>query len=188
MSDDDPNTDLELYIGAISSMFEEAEDAVRDGETGNPPFSMMFDPDNVPTYALAWLGQFVGVQPENQSQFETDDDFYARQRQRIKDHLGFARGSAAAMLAAAQLYLTGNKTVLFRERDGSAYHLTVVTRTSETPDSGKVLRALTDLKPAGITLDYHTITGRDFDEVKADNATFAAAAAAYTSFDDMRGF
>lgn len=184
---DMPNTDLETYVGAISSMFEQSEDAVRDG-LGNPPFSMMFQPDTCPVAALPWLGQFVGVQPEKQSQFETDDDFYARQRQRIKDHLGFARGSAAAMLAAAGSYLTGNKTVLFRERDGSPYHLTVVTRVAETPDPDKVLKALTDLKPAGITLDYHTIAGRDFAEVKALNATFAAATAAYPTFNDMRGF
>jgi hypothetical protein len=184
---DDPNTDLELYIAAVSSMFEQSEDAVRDGQ-GNPPFSMMFNPDICPVSALPWLGQFVGVQPEKQSQFESDDDYYARQRQRIKDHLGFARGSAAAMLAAAGNYLTGNKTVLFRERDGSPYHLTVVTRTSETPNPAAVEKALFDLKPAGITLDYHTITGRDFAEVKADNANFLAAKTAYPTFNDMRGF
>lgn len=184
---EDPNTDLEFYIGALSSMFEQSEDAVRDGQ-GSPPFSMMFDPDIAPIAALAWLGQFVGVAPERRSQYELEDTFYVRQRQRIKDHLGFERGTAGAMRAAAESYLTGNKTVLFRERDGSAYHITVVTRVSETPDSGKVLRALTDLKPAGITLDYHTVVGRDFAEVLAANATFTAAAAAYPTFNDMRGF
>jgi hypothetical protein len=181
------NSDLEQYIGAISAMFEQSEDAVRDGN-GSPPFSMMFDPDLCPEEALAWLGQFVGVQPELESQYEAHTDFIARQRQRIKDHLGFNRGSTASMIAAASLHLIGNKAVIFRERDGSAYHLTVVTRTAETPDPAKVEAELLKLKPAGITLDYHTITGRDFAEVNANNANFLAAKTAYPTFNDMRGF
>jgi hypothetical protein len=184
---DEGNSDLEIYVGAIGSMFSQSEDAVRD-PSGNPPFSMYFNPDTCPDNALAWLGQFVGVKPEVQSQFEDPAAYYARQRQRIKDHLGFGRGSAVAMQAAASLYLTGTQTVLFRERDGSPYHLTIVTKAAETPDSNKVLQALMAQKPAGITLDYHTIVGYDFAEVATNNATFDAAKAAYPTFNDMRGF
>jgi hypothetical protein len=184
MADD---TDFQSYLGAIGAMFEQAETSVRD-DTGKPPWATMFDPDTAPDGALAWLGQFVGVSPQIQSIYESDFDFFARQRQRIKDHLGFNRGSAVAMKTAAALYLTGSKTVMFRERDGSAYHLTVVTRTAETPDPGAVERELLAQKPAGITLDYHTITGRDFDEVKAANATFTIAKATYATFNTMRGF
>jgi hypothetical protein len=149
---------------------------------------MYFDPFVCPTNALAWLGQFVGVQLEVQSQFEDPNAYWARQRQRIAAHIGFGRGSAVAMEAAAALYLTGTQTVLFRERDGSAYHLTIVTKAAETPDSNKVLAALMALKPAGITLDYHTIVGYDFAEVATNNANFTAAKAAYPTFNDMRGF
>ena len=44
--------------------------------------------------------------------------------------------------AAAGMYLTGAKTVFFRERDEDPYHLEVVTRDEENPDPAKVLAAL----------------------------------------------
>lgn len=180
------NEDLQNYLSAIGRMFEPAETAARDNK-GNPPWSMMFDPDNAPTYALAWLGQFVGVELDIRSQFESDADYWARQRQRIKSHLGFARGSLPAIEAAAGLYLTDNKTVFIQERDGSAYHITIITRTAETPDSDKVLREILRQKPAGITLDYVVVAGRTFRETTATGNTFDDSGVEWATFNDRRG-
>jgi hypothetical protein len=184
--DEDGNNDLETYVDAIGQMFEQSENVTRDPE-GYPPYALLFNPDTCPDNALAWLGQFVGVQPEVQSQSESDTEFYDRQRQRIKDHLGFARGSAAAMRATAQLYLTGNKTVFFRERDTDPYILTIVTQTDETPDSARVLAALMAIKPAGIILHYNVITGTDFAYLRDTYSTFATLKAGYANFAAMRG-
>jgi hypothetical protein len=180
------NEDFQNYVSAIGQMFEPAEKAARDNK-GSPPWSMMFNPDTAPTYALAWLGQFVGVELDIRSQFESDDDYWSRQRQRIKNHLGFARGSLDAIKAAAGLYLTGNKTVFIQERDSSAYHLTIITRTSETPDSDKVLREILKQKPAGIVLDYVVVAGRTFRETTATGNTFNDSAAEWPTFNDRKG-
>lgn len=181
--DEEENEDLKAYLGALGSMHEPSETAVRGTEDGAPPFSIMFDPDNAPDDALAWLAQFVGVELEKKNVNEDDFYYFLRQRQRIKDHLGFARGSAAAMRATAALYLTGGRQVIFRERDGSAYHLTIVTRTAETPDAARVERELLKIKPAGLTLDYHTITGTDWAEVATTYASWDALVAARATWD-----
>jgi hypothetical protein len=180
------NQDFETYIGALGTMFENVEQLVRDGQ-GSPPWQVVFDPDNAPNNTLTWLAQWVGVELERQSSFENDEQFYARQRERIKAHLGFDRGSAKAMRAAASLYLTGNKQVFFRERDGDAYTLTVITRIDETPDPDAVLRELMRLKPAGIVLNFLVTTGRTFEETTALGQTFATSTTTWPTFNDREG-
>jgi hypothetical protein len=148
---------------------------------------MMFDPNNCPVEALAWLGQFVGVPLENRSVLEADAPYYARQRSRIAAHIGFSRGTPAAMRAVLAPLLTGNQTVFFKERDGDPYTLTVVTRTSETPDAVAARRALLTQKPAGIILNYTTANTRTFAETTATGNTFAASLAAWPTFNARTG-
>lgn len=180
------NPDLQAFITTLGQMFEQSELAARPGDD-LPPWSQMFDPAMAPEEALAWLGQWVGVMPEFKSSLETDEDFFARQRQRIMDHLGWNRGSAAAMKAVITPLLTGNKSVFFQERSTSAYTVTVITRTSETPDPAAVERALRTQKPAGIVLTYLVTAGRTFAETTALAQTFATSQTTWPLFSNRRG-
>jgi hypothetical protein len=180
------NSDLEAYLGAIGHMFDQSEAAARPGD-GDPPWSHIFDPTVAPEEALVWLAQWVGVPSEFKSSLESSDDFFARQRQRIIDHLGWNRGTRQAMIDVVTPLLIGNKSVFFDERSTSAYTITVITRTAETPDPDAVLLALMTQKPAGIVLTYETTTGRTFAETTALAQTFATSEATWPTFNDRKG-
>ena len=137
---------LDAILGA--SQLQDVDDWARDDPaTGAPGWSSWMDPALAPSVALPWLAQFVGVVL---SANLTD----AQQRSAIQQMQGFQRGTPAAMIAAAQLHLTGTKTVVLTERSTDAYHLKVTTYLAETPTPDAVLAALLTLKPAGIVLTY----------------------------------
>jgi hypothetical protein len=93
-------------------MFDQIEGYARDRPDGTPGWAILLDPDLCPAEALPYLAQFVGVKlPEGLTE--------AQQRFRIKATDGFNRGKPSAIIAAAQQFLTGNKTVIIRERDPS---------------------------------------------------------------------
>lgn len=152
-------------------------DMVRDSAAG-PGWSALVDVDRCPDSALPWLAQAAGVVLAPNL---TAD----QQRALIRLEPAQARGTIASIVAAAQRTLTGEKRVVVKERDGSAYKLTVRTFTSETPDSALVLAALLEQKPAGIVLDYNTIDGSDFDLVRLTYTTFNDLTAAFTTFADL---
>jgi len=89
---------------------------VFDPEGDVPPVAPLLDPDLCPAFALPWLAQLVGITlPPGLSEDAS--------RALVQSVWGFRRGTPAAMMAAAQLYLQGAKTVFFRERDaGHAAH------------------------------------------------------------------
>jgi hypothetical protein len=162
-------------IGAIFLELQQAFDP-----EDMPPVASLLDVDTCPDWALPWLAQFVGVQiPVGVA----PDDA----RELIRAVSGFSRGTPAALQAAAALFLTGNQSVFFREREGSAYHLEIVTRESETPDPDAVLRALLSQKPGGLTLDYHTVRGWDYEELTLHGPDpYSALAAAFATYRDLQ--
>lgn len=158
------NYSLANYLGGVGQMFQVVEDYGRDQLVNGkyaPGWSQLMDINRCPSSALGWLAQFVGVR----LQTGLSD---AAQRARIQGTDGWKRGSVGALIAAAQQYLTGSQTVLIRERDPAAcalqpaYGLTIITRTSETPDSAAVLKALLLQKPGGIILVYTVLAGQDY--------------------------
>jgi hypothetical protein len=156
------NDDMKTYVGAIcNGMFQEIDDYASDGDEGEQGWSILVDLNRIPDKGLDWLAQFKGVSfPPGLTP--------AQKRQQILLTSGWLRGTTGAMAAAPLPYLTGSKTVILRERDPAAcpsipaYGLTVITRTSETPDSAAVLRALIAQKPAGIILNYVVLAGQDY--------------------------
>ena len=173
---------LLVLCNAIGTMYQELEELVRDTPEG-PGWSQLLDVDRCPPEALPWLAQFVGVRL-------LPDSSEAEQRQRIDSTSGFQRGTRDALIGAAQATLTGTKTVIFRERDPAGadppYSLTVITRTSETPDSAATLRALTAQKPGGLVLTYRTATGQDYVQLKATSATYAIVKTKYHDYTAVR--
>jgi len=126
------------------------------------PFETLLDPQRCPPWALPWLAQLIGLRLPSTL---TDSE----QRAFIAALASHNRGTPAALAAAAGLYLTGNKTVMFRERDPTGtdppYTLEVVTRDDETPDPDKVLVALMAQKPGGIVLLYRSVAGWDYEQM-----------------------
>lgn len=130
-------------------------------------------------------GRWTGAPHASTSEkWEEEDEatHWARQRVRIKDKLGFERGSREAMINAAKSWLTGTKSVYFNERDTSPYHLTVSTKLSETPDPASVAAALQAQKPAGLVMVVQTIAGQDWNNLVATRASWTAVGAAYATW------
>lgn len=187
LAEQDPQVGWSLLIlcNAIGTSYQLVEDLVRDTPEG-PGWSAIMDADRCPAEALPWLAQFAGVRiPPGM----TDVD---AQRAWVKSTDGFKRGTAQAMTGAAAATLTGDQTVVFRERDGAthgdpsnpdyAYYLTVVTYTNETPDETATRAALLAQKPGAIVMDYHVSTGQDYQQVRTDWATYAALRAGYPDY------
>lgn len=133
-------------LGAVGSMYQDLDDLIRDSDAG-PGWSGLFDLWAVKSDGLAYLAQYRGVRLRAGLSDE-------RQRERVISTDGMLRGGRVALEGAARQYLTGDQHVNFIERSGSAWQITVVTRTSETPDPDQVEAALLEQKPAGIVLTY----------------------------------
>jgi len=140
------------------------------------PWVPLFDIDKCPDFALPWLAQVVGVRLPSSI---TGDEA----REYIKA-LSFEEvGKPSAIRAAVGIYLTGNKTVYFRERDaGDAYALEVVTVVSETPDPEAVARALEASVPAGIIIRYRSVVGWDYEQMTIEGGLYSALPAKFANY------
>lgn len=124
----------------------------------------LLDADLTPKGALPYLAQFVGERlplgiPE------------ADARLWIKDHPNQRRGTLASIISTAKRRLTGDKSVLIRERDEAGGggdnpdRISVVTYTSETPDPAATYKDLRAIVPADIVLNYEVFEGQTWNEV-----------------------
>ena len=108
--------DLASYVGALGEEFQVVDDLARDqtlsGGKVAPGWSQALDITRCPNNALAWLAQFVG----GTTKAGLSD---ADQRAYVQNAGGWKRGTAASMQAAVISLLTGNKTVIFSERNGT---------------------------------------------------------------------
>lgn len=118
--DNDLGEPLLRYVVANAQMFEDVDALARSN------WSILLDLDRVPDNGLPWLGQFLGVVVDTALPVD-------RQRQQIREHVGWARGRPATLKSAIRPYLSGSKTVDIIERDSSAYHFEVRTFGDETP-------------------------------------------------------
>lgn len=176
---------LLILCDAIGQMFQLLDDLMRDSPEG-PGWSVLMDLDRCPASALPWLAQLAGVRiPVGLTEEQ------ARAWAGSTD--GFKRGTAAALRGACAATLTGDKTVIFRERNGDpaispdyAYYLDVATYDSQTPDPAATEAALLAQKPGGIVLRYSHHPGQDYQSVRDGNASYAALLAAYPSYDAVR--
>lgn len=115
---------LLCFLGAIGQTIEDL-DYLSHME---PSWVGMLDLDYIPDAAIPWLGQFVGVVVDTALP-------YSEQRQQIRDHVGWARGTPKTFksMAAGKLSLT--KTVRLDERTPTPYSFRVITWADETPQS-----------------------------------------------------
>jgi len=102
-------------------------DVARDTDT-HIAWGQVLDPDAADARLLPWLAQFSGDQL-------LPSDMVQDQRDRLTSPSNFYRGTVEAIRAEMRPTLTGNQTVLVLERvSGNEFAVTIVTRTSETPN------------------------------------------------------
>lgn len=172
---------------AIGVPFQAIVDVVYEDANGKPGYATVMDADTCPTWALAWLAQFRGVTLPPRAVGELEAAYWSAMRERVKRADGQNRGSVDAMVAAAQRWLTGTKSVYMTERWGTdPYALNVQTVLSETPDAAKVLAAILEQKPAGLVLSYGTTDlVLSYDLIADSLADYDTAAAFFTDYTDM---
>lgn len=138
----------------------------------------MLSVDRAPGYALEWLAQFTGLRqiPPGLTESQT--------RQLIRNAPGLRRGTLDAIAGAAGLFLTGDRRVRVKERDGSAWRMTVITYQSQTPNPAATEAAIRSQKPIGIVLTYLVAQGWAWDEMVAhySSQTWAQMAADNSSW------
>jgi hypothetical protein len=164
---------------ALAQPYREVQE-VFDPEGDIPPVAPLLDPDLCPDWALPWLAQLVGLTiPAG-----TPTDVA---REMIRTVSGFARGTPAALRAAAGFFLTGTKTVFFNERlAGDPYRLGVITLASETPDVVRVEAAILAQKPGGIILSYACISGQTYRAVITEVDSYREMRSTWASYRDVR--
>jgi len=170
---------LQEFLKSIGEMYEEIIDLAYDTTDGDDGWTLLTDITRVPSKAIDWLSQFVGVR-----QIEGLTD--AQKIQRIAAREGFSRGTPHGMRAAAQVFLTGAKTVNLFERDTSPYHLTVQTYASQTPNSTVVQAALLSQKPAGIVMVYTVVTGQNYLQLRTAHSPYSATKSFYPTYGNVR--
>jgi hypothetical protein len=186
LAEQDPQAGWSLLIlcNAIGVPYELVEDWVRDTPDG-PGWSLLMDVERCPPEALPWLAQFAGVR------IPPGLDDVDEQRDWVASTDGFSRGTASALVAGAKATLTGAQRLVFRERDGAAYgagspdyayHLTVYSYATETPDATATLNALLAQKPGGIVLHYSAATMQDYQNVLDVNATYAVVKSTFRDY------
>lgn len=184
LTNDDEATgwQLLLYCDSLASMVEPLYDWVSDTDEF-PGWTSPFNVDEAPVEVLPWLAQFVGVAL---LQGLTEE----QAREAIAAHLGFNRGTPAAIVAATQRYLVGARRVRFQERfaygAANPYGLWIRVYTPDTPDGSLVLKSILEQKPAGILLDFDVADGQTYTDLNAAFASFNAVNAAYGSFEEVR--
>lgn len=128
------------FLGALGQAFQQMDTLAFPGD-GTPPWSALVDIDRIPDEGLPYLGQMIGVAVDTGLTFD-------QQRQQIRDHTSWQRGTPAALTKAIQMFLTGSKTVVITERDTSPYHFGITTYSDETPP---------DITFADLYADYNTM-------------------------------
>jgi hypothetical protein len=123
------NYNLLTFVRGLGEMFQELDELAHvDTTINDSPWSSLLDINRSKDEYLSWLGQFVGV--EIDLGLSLDD-----QRQQLRSHEGWNRGTVAALKKSIQKYLTDGQVVVVIERYPDAYSLVVSTYASETPPS-----------------------------------------------------
>jgi phage tail P2-like protein len=159
--------------------------ALRLVDVGDPDTSVtgtaeLANPDAAPRTWLAWLAWLVGIDLANIPD--------AEKRTAISESSTLQRrGSKRAIIRATQRELTGSKScrVYWNLSGTDPYLITVVTLTSQTPDSVAALAAAVTEKPAGVDMVLTDVAGATYAELAAAYADYDAVAAAFTDYDDL---
>jgi hypothetical protein len=166
-ADQDPDGVIDRLARYAGEAFADIDVVARDSPAGNPGWArLLLELDTTARWALDWAAGFAGLDPAEY----TDDEL----REAITLPEGLRRGTLDALVAAVARTLTGSRSIRVLERTDpaqpgvdAAYHLTLVVRTAETPDTAATLRAAVRQKAAGLVLHLAVVDGVVWDEVPA---------------------
>jgi hypothetical protein len=169
---------------ALASMFEEVFSIVSDQGSPDVPasftagWSTLLDPTVCPAAFLPFCGAFIGVP------IPPGADPVAARAQIIAEQ-NFARGTPAAILAAAQRFLTPGSYLVLLERTAASgspapYHAVLGFRAADLlTTEQELINAVEAQKPAGIQISYVESAGYTWVESihlwSADTFTWNAA-------------
>ena len=179
----DTNGDLTAYLSLLGAMFDAVATLVyAQGYVGDPDFvpswSVLLDPENCPTFALPFLGQFVGVfVPPG-----TDD---ATARSLITQEAGFQRGTPAAIKAAAQRWLSGTQAITMLERTPDAYSFQIIVRPEQIINTNALVSAVNAVKPAGLVWELLSTDGFLLFELEADYTPISTVESTFVTIQGM---
>ena len=180
---EDDNGNLETFLGraTLSAMAPTLRIAdVADPDTSVTGTAELANPAAAPRAWLRWLGYLVGINLDNIAD--------ADKRSAIADSATLQRrGSVRAIIRATQQTLTGSRScrVYWNLSGSDPYLLTVVTLTTQTPDSAATLAAAITERPAGIDVDLQTTTGALYSELAAEYTDYLDLASSFTDYDDL---
>lgn len=181
-ADEVNNWHLILFLDAImATLIEDVRSWVADRDN-MPGWAVLLNVDEAPPEGLPWLAQFIGA-------IFTVGMSEEDQRLTIKTPNNHLRGRRSSIVKAAQRTLTGVKKVVIRERFGfeedHPYRLFMRTLDAQTPDEAAVKVDIMSQKPGGIRLDYESVPGQLYDQVKEKYANYNAVKAAYDTYEDV---
>lgn len=174
-------SDMEGYLRSLATMFSQVDELL--GDDDDPQWSVLFDPDRCPAYALPYLAQFVGERlPAGLSE--------ARAREWIKDNPNAKRGTMRSIYLAAQRHLIDGRVVAYWERSDETLvgdqpdHLVILTLDSQTPSPEQTLADILSVAPADIEIHYNALPGQTWADVAAIG-TWADVDTAYDSWANL---
>ncbi len=136
------------------------------------PYYSIFDGTITDPRPLGWGAQWSGANPAGATEAQLRDRDWVRQR--------WGRGSNAAIIAAVRSVLTGAKTVRMYERrnpsdfsEDAPFHLSIVTRTDETPDGEEsIVAALRPVLMARTILHISIVEGATWQDLIDNGITW----------------
>jgi Phage tail protein (Tail_P2_I) len=160
--DDSAGWPLLYLCDAITQPGAEIEGYAADTDT-QVGWQQMLDPTLCPARALPFLAQWVGaIVPVGSSD--------ATARAIVQHNPGFARGTPAAIIAAAQLWLTGAQQVLLTERyGGDAYAVQMIVYTPQVIDFTALTAAVKAAMPAGFLLTLTELPGWTIAQLQSEH-------------------
>lgn len=187
----DADGNWQVFNAALASMFEDVYGiVVAQGSPDDPAnytagWSTLLDPTACPDQYLPYPASFIGVQiPSGTSP--------ATARAIILAEKNFQAGTPAAVVAAAQLWLSGTQSVFLFERtaaDGStpdAYHFCLAVLTSEVIDAVQLAAAVDAVRPVGVQWTLiETATWTIADLEAAGYSTITALEAAFPDINHL---
>lgn len=171
---------LRHFINAWTESMVLIDSYVRDTDAG-PGYSSVMEPETAPALFLDWLAQFVGKSFDG----PVEDTV---KRLQIRSMAGLRRGSIPAMVAAIRATLTdpvNGAVYLFERVGGDAYALSIATNTAQTPDPVATRAAAISQKPAGLVLNYSTVSGGDFNTLFATHSSFDDVYNTFVDFNEV---
>lgn len=183
---------LDALLGGIADAADHLG-IVAFGSSTVPPGQALTNPAVAPDWALPHASLYTsgGLLP-GRNAGESDADYLARARDAAVYPLGIKAGTDEAIVRTVQPLLTGTKSVLISV-GADAYHLSVRTLPSETPDQAAVAAAINGSYVSGgqrgairaeLMLDYTVSDSPQFSEA---TRTFTTVTATATSTNVTRG-